>query len=109
VIHFYTRSVLAAALALPVLVAAQPEPQSAANPTERVPAVAYRSVFADTPAGVEQETTDWRQANLETARFQRGHVDILKWEGQQAAAAPAPAPASPKPMPPHGPMHGAKP
>ena len=66
------------------------------DPAAPVPPVAYRSVFADTPTGVEQESTDWRKANAEVGQFRRGHVDILKWEAQQATPASSP-PAVPLP------------
>ena len=56
-----------------------------------VPPVLYRSVFVDTPTGIEMEETDWRQANAAVGRFKRGHVDILRWEeGQHATQNIAP-------------------
>jgi hypothetical protein len=58
---------------------------SAVNPSAKVPAVAYRSVFKETTLGVEKDSTDWRKANDEVGKFTRGHVDILKWEEQEAA------------------------
>jgi hypothetical protein len=58
--------------------------------------MAYRSVFQDTPTGVEQEAQDWRKANAEVGRFPRGHIDLLKWEQAQPTGTPAvPAPAAP--------------
>ena len=70
----------------------------AANPDAPVPLTTYRSVFVDTPTGVEQERADWKKANADVGQFRRGHVDLLKWEAQQVspAARPAypPAPAS---------------
>ncbi len=96
-------------LALPlgsVHAQAIPVPQ-AADPAVPVPAVSYRSVFADLPSGVEAGREDWKKANHEVGRFTRGHVDILKWEQQQAApvapAAPAATPerASPAAAHPH--------
>jgi hypothetical protein len=59
----------------------------AANPSAKVPAVAYRSVFKETSLGVEKDSTDWRKANDDVGKFTRGHVDILKWEEQEAAKA----------------------
>jgi len=50
------------------------------NPSIFVPAVPYRSVFKDTPAGVETDEADWKKANAEVGQFQRGHIDILQWE-----------------------------
>ena len=50
------------------------------DPAVVVPAVLYRSVFVDTPVGVESDEVDWRQANDDVGQFRRGHVDILKWE-----------------------------
>ena len=77
--------------------------QSAAdvvNPTAFVPAVPYRSVFVDTPTGVENEQADWKKANSEVGQFKRGHVDVLKWEADQAAR---------QKMEPAAPARGAKP
>jgi hypothetical protein len=86
---------------------------SAANPVAKVPTVVYRSVFKETSLGVEKDTDNWRKANDEVGKFTRGHVDILKWEEQEAAKAmkeppkaamPAPAsrmpaaPSTPKPI-----------
>lgn len=65
-----------------------------ADPAVPVPAVSYRSVFADLPTGVEAAREDWKKANNEVGRFTRGHVDILKWEQQQAAPAAPAAPAA---------------
>lgn len=68
----------------------------AADAASPVPAVAYRSVFTDTPKGVEAETLDWKAANAAVGQFTRGHVDILKWEAAQPRRAPVtPAPAMP--------------
>lgn len=50
-----------------------------------VPPVAYRSVFADLPQGVESTTLDWKAANATVGQFKRGHADLLKWEQEQAA------------------------
>lgn len=55
------------------------------SPTAPVPAVLYRSVFVDTPTGVETEELDWKKANAEVGQFKRGHVDILQWEARQKA------------------------
>ena len=79
-------------LALPALVAAQ---ASVTEPAAPVPAVLYRSVFADTPTGVEMESIDWKAANAEVGQFKNGHVDILKWEAAQ------PQPKSGMAMPMH--------
>ncbi len=77
-----------------------PAPQ-AADPAAPVPAVSYRSVFADLPTGVEAGREDWKKANNEVGRFTRGHVDILKSEQQQAApVAPAAPAATPGAAPP---------
>ena len=58
-----------------------------------VPRTEYRSVFKDTPTGVEQETADWKKANASVGQFLRGHIDLLKWE-EQNQSKPNPAPAS---------------
>lgn len=49
-----------------------------------VPAVVYRSVFADLPQGVEDTVLDWKAANAAVGQFKRGHADLLKWEQEQA-------------------------
>lgn len=93
------RFVLAASFAalLPGLGAAAPEPaDAAADPAAAVPLPSYRSVFQDTPAGVEEGRDDWRKANAEVGQFRRGHVDLLKWESAQpGAGAPATGTAAP--------------
>lgn len=83
--------ILAAVLAAapPLLAAAA----GAADPSAPVPRIEYRSVFQGLPVGIDEETVDWKKANAEVGQFQRGHVDLLKWEEAQGAAAPA-APAS---------------
>lgn len=73
--------------------AAIPTPDTAAiaavvSPTALVPPVLYRSVFIDTPTGVETEESDWKRANAEVGQFKRGHMDILRWEEAQAAKVP---------------------
>ena len=84
-------------------IASTPSAASAANPTAKVPAVEYRSVFKETSLGVEKDSENWRKANDEVGKFTRGHVDILKWEEQEAAKAmkeptdkPVAQPATPK-------------
>jgi hypothetical protein len=57
----------------------------ASDPASSVPALPYRSVFADLPKGVEDGSTDWRAANQAVAQFPRGHIDLLQWEKAQAA------------------------
>ena len=69
---------------LPPTPAAAPE-ANVADASAFVPSVLYRSVFADTPKGVETETLDWKKANADVGQFKRGHVDILKWEASQGA------------------------
>ena len=86
----------AGALTLPVLACAQ---ANVADPAAPVPAVLYRSVFIDTPQGVETQSVDWKAANADVGQFTRGHADLVKWEADQIAtkpqvAIPAPAPAS---------------
>ncbi|MDP3827034.1 MAG: hypothetical protein Q8Q74_10825 [Polaromonas sp.] len=77
-----------------------------ADPAVPVPAVSYRSVFADLPTGVEAGREDWKKANADVGRFTRGHVDILKSEQQQAApAAPAATPDTAPPAAAHPHKH----
>ena len=52
-----------------------------------VPPVAYRSVLIDLPQGVESSSLDWKAANANVGQFKRGHVDLLKWEQEQATKA----------------------
>ena len=61
-----------------------------------VPAVAYRSIFADLPQGVDEPVQDWKAANAAVGQFKRGHADLLKWEREQARQ---PKPASPGAQP----------
>ena len=85
------------ALLLPAMALVKGTLPNPAVPTAEVPRVAYRSVFADTPTGIEQEAADWKKANAEVGQFRRGHADILKWEAEQArlkGAGPA-TPAAP--------------
>ena len=101
----FIRHCFVAGLLLPLLVGgpaafaqAAPAPGSALPPVPRhppvervvdpavpVPAVLYRSVFIDTPTGVEAEEVDWRKANADVGQFKRGHVDILQWENRKEA------------------------
>ncbi len=66
-----------------------PQP-SASDPAAPVPDVVYRSVFKETSLGLEKDTADWRKANEAVGKFLRGHVDILKWEEQEATKAAKP-------------------
>ncbi len=82
-------------LTLPWLATAQVADPS--DPAAVVPAVGYRSVFTDTPTGVETENADWKKANTEVGQFRRGHVDILKWEAEQEARRKSARPSGSKP------------
>lgn len=90
---------------------AQTTLDAVASPTAYAPPVLYRSVFVDTPTGIETNEHDWRQANAEVGQFKRGHVDILRWEEAQAkkAASAEPAPFATKNIAPHVHAAGAKP
>lgn len=86
------------ALATPLPAGANPGASDVGNPASPVPPARYRSVFADTPTGVEQGSVDWKKANADVGQFRNGFVDILQWESAQEAlknpgAAPAPAAA----------------
>ncbi|MEO8118681.1 MAG: hypothetical protein ABI606_05080 [Rhodoferax sp.] len=61
-----------------------PTVEAVASPTAYASPVVYRSVFVDTPTGIDAEETDWRKANAEAGQFKRGHIDILRWENAQA-------------------------
>ena len=89
------KCLLAVLVASPLAWAQPPSPAAAnpADPAATVPRVAYRSVFADMPTGVEAQQADWKKANADVGQFRRGHVDLLKWEEEQSRTAPVPAPA----------------
>jgi hypothetical protein len=70
--------------------------QQASQASTLVPPVAYRSVFADLPQGVESTTLDWKAANANVGQFKRGYADLLKWEQELAAKGRA-APANTEP------------
>ena len=81
---------LAAQAQAPGSVRLDPTPTlQASQASTPVPAVAYRSVFADLPQGVETTVLDWKAANAAVGQFKRGHADLLKWEQEQART-PAP-------------------
>jgi hypothetical protein len=75
-------------------VVAQSHSTVVADPKAAVPGVVYRSVFAQTPSGVERDRLDWRNANESVARFKRGHVDILKQEEADSRTTDKPMPAA---------------
>lgn len=56
----------------------------ASDASSHVPALPYRSVFADLPRGVEEGSGDWKAANNAVAQFPRGHIDLLQWEKARA-------------------------
>ena len=72
------------------------------NAAAFVPPVRYRSVFADTPGGVEKERIDWKKANADVGQFKNGFIDILKWEAQQEVIKNPGRPAAPAPVHQHG-------
>jgi hypothetical protein len=83
---------------------------SESDPKSAVPTVTYRSVFKETSLGIEQERIDWRKANNDVGRFERGHVDILKAEEMEEKKMspqkpPAPPPTSPAMPPKAAPAH----
>jgi hypothetical protein len=90
-LRFTTFMAAALGAAIPALVAAAgaDEPPAVSRPI-------YRSVFGANPAGVEEGTIGWRDANAAVAEFPRGHADLLKWEERQGAPA---AGASVAPLP----------
>jgi hypothetical protein len=54
-------------------------------------------VFAEVPAGVERGRVEWKRANDDVGQFQRGHIDLLKWEAEHL-----PPPAGRATPQPHG-------
>lgn len=90
-------ALLGLALVGPVLAQSTPAPAPPAitDPATFVPPARYRSVFAETPTGVEQDRVDWKKANADVGEFRNGFVDILKWESaQEALKNPGAAPAA---------------
>jgi|JI6StandDraft_1071083.scaffolds.fasta_scaffold126832_2 hypothetical protein len=83
-------------LPLGALAQAAPVGVDAADPAVFAPPAAYRSVFADTPKGVESATVPWRKANDDVGQFERGHMDVVKWEAKNPglSAPPVDAPAA---------------
>jgi hypothetical protein len=79
------------------------------DPKSAVPTVTYRSVFKETSLGIEQERVDWRKANNDVGRFERGHVDILKAEEMEekkmSPQKPPMTPTSPAMPPKAAPAH----
>jgi hypothetical protein len=91
-------------LPLGALAQAAPVGVDAADPAVFAPPAAYRSVFADTPKGVESATVPWRKANDDVGQFERGHMDVVKWEAANPGATAPPASSTPAaPLPGH--MH----
>ncbi len=84
-------SALSALLLLAPGAQAQMLSASASDPKSAVPSIIYRSVFKETSLGIEQERIDWRKANNDVGRFERGHVDILKAEELEEKKMPAPS------------------
>ena len=85
---------MGSALVLVVHAQAQPAAPTLTEPTRTlqasdaaspVPALPYRSVFADLPKGVEEGSGDWKAANKAVGQFPRGHIDLLQWEKARAA------------------------
>ena len=60
----------------------------ASAPGTLVPKAQYQSTFDGLPTGVEQSVVNWRAANATVGQFKRGHVDLLKWEEEQARQKP---------------------
>ena len=85
--------------------------ESVVSPAAVVPPVLYRSVFVDTPTGIEKEETDWKLSNAEVGRFKRGHIDILRWEEAQSAKTlpTPPTPSATKNIAPHAHSTGVTP
>ncbi len=79
-------------LASPTLALAQSgkktSPPLASDPSASVPAPLYQSAFQGLGKGVEMQSLNWTKANAEVGQFQRGHIDVLKWEGMQVKDAP---------------------
>lgn len=112
-VYFFVPGALCAYLLVASATTAIAQPMAKAeevtNPAVFVPPVLYRSVFVDTPTGVEAETLDWKRANADVGQFKRGHIDVLKWEEEQAARRKAMPSGAAQPAPASGHQHGAKP
>jgi hypothetical protein len=92
----FAGTLVCAGLFVPGLALAQAAVSAVTDPGAAVPPVAYKSVFAGTPTGVEMESADWKKANAEVGQFKRGHVDILKWDEAQTKASAQPTATAPE-------------
>ena len=61
------------------------------QPSTPVPALVFKSSLAELPKGIEQSETDWKTANANVGQFQRGHIDLLQWDKDQARKSAAPS------------------
>lgn len=91
---------LCAALALTLCGAAQAQAPNAdaANPQQAAPLPTWPSAALapasapELPVQIDEAIRRWQAANRAVGEFPRGHIDLLRWEQQQAPAVPA-APA----------------
>jgi outer membrane protein, multidrug efflux system len=62
------------------------------------PCLALALLITSPPMAAQAPAADWRQANQDVGQFERGHIDLLRWESTHlppdAAAEPPPAAAS---------------
>jgi hypothetical protein len=82
-------------------------PGNPTDPTARVPAPAYQSVFSEYRKHGELELADWRAANDEVARI-GGHIGIFRaggFDGAEGRKPAAIAPGQPRPPAPHTHQH----
>jgi hypothetical protein len=84
----------------PLWATAQPaiEALDAADPRSAAPTPGASAPIAivarpETPDDPESALRQWINANRAVADFPRGHIDLLRWEGQNLPAAPEPAPS----------------
>lgn len=80
---------LSAAPAITLAQGAPPAAGGVADPAATVATPTYQSAFGTAPMGVVTDLQSWAEANALVGQFQRGHMDIVRWERAQEAAAQA--------------------
>ena len=85
--NFLTLAALVAAPAITLAQAAPPPDGRVADPATPVAAPLYQSAFGASGQGLVTDLQPWAEANATVGQFQRGHMDIVRWERAQEAAA----------------------
>jgi len=87
--HLLALLFLATAPALTAAQSAPPASGGVADPAAPSIPPVYQSAFGTSPKGVVTDLQSWAEANATVGQFQRGHMDIVRWERAQEAAAQA--------------------